>query len=439
MPSDVTNKTSTLIHNTFLRDYLQFYQSIDTHFFQQIQSTGMDLDENYERKTVAKILRLKSLGAQCRNNDKSIYRQWLSPACAACRKGTDSSTFYLSLMCHRNCYYCFNPNQEDYDHFSANRRDCIRELEAMHKTGQKPAHIALTGGEPLLHAQETVDFFRYARDTFRRVYTRLYTAGDLLDRNLLQQLKDAQLNEIRFSIKLEDSREARRQIYERITWAKDYIPHVMVEMPVIPGTLPEMKQLLSDLDNLGLTGINLLEFCFPYHNAQEFRQRSFKIKNPPYQVLYNYWYAGGLPVSRSDTDCLNLLEFALEEKIKMGVHYCSLENKHTGQIFQLNSRRHPFNLTFFSPHDFYLKTAKVFGADIPIALRTLKKHKITSYQQNKKHNFLEFHVQQLNHLKKLDLEVGISSNVIENREGVLCLRELRLQPMRTGDFDIRHL
>ena len=54
------------------------------------------------------------------------------------------------------------------------------------------------------------------------------------------------LNEIRFSIKMEDSEQKRKHILGKIELAKKYIPNVLVEMPVIPGKLEEMKELLRN-------------------------------------------------------------------------------------------------------------------------------------------------------------------------------------------------
>lgn len=31
-----------------------------------------------------------------------------------------------------------------------------------------------------------------------------------------------------------------------------------------------------------------------------------------------------------------MLQYASEQSLKLGVHYCSLENKHTGQLYQQN-------------------------------------------------------------------------------------------------------
>ena len=67
----------------------------------------------------------------------------------------------------------------------------------------------------------------------------------------------------------------------------------------------------------------------------------------------------------SETICLDLLEFALQKGLKLGVHYCSLENKHTGQIYQQNNGYKLPKHTYFSRKDYFIKTAKVFGEDIP--------------------------------------------------------------------------
>jgi len=53
-----------------------------------------------------------------------------------------------------------------------------------------------------------------------------------------------------------------------------------------------MKSVLTELDRLEIFGINLLEFCFPYNNADVYRERGYKIKGRPYRVLYNYLYGG---------------------------------------------------------------------------------------------------------------------------------------------------
>ena len=213
----------------------------------------------------------------------------------------------------------------------------------------------------------------------------------------------------------------------------------MVEMPVIPGTLQQMKQLLGHLNEIRISGINLLEFCFPYNNLDEFKKRSFQVKNPPYAVLYDYWYAGGLPVSQSEAECLELLDFALSAGLNIGIHYCSLENKHSGQIYQQNSGQSVSGLAYWSPRDYFLKTAKVFGKDIPAVLSEFKRKKISLFTYNKDYDFLEFHVNEVAQLKKLGVEAGISSQVIEQRGDGHYLRELKIDLVEPDKFELRFI
>lgn len=424
------------IQNPKLKKYVDIYSNINANFLEQIKSTGITLaDEGNPDESAAKQVKLKQQGAIFRNQDKSIYLNWLSSACEACKTGQGSITLFPSLRCHRHCYYCFNPNQEDYDFYATAEKDCIGQFEAIVKSGRELKYIALTGGEPLLFKKKMLVFFSNARSRYQQAHLRLYTSGDLLDLKTLQQLKAVKLNEIRFSIKLEDEPATREKVLSNIALAKEYIEDVMVEMPVIPGTMPEMKSLLLELDKLRISGINLLEFCFPFHNAEEFIKRSFQIKNPPYKVLYNYWYAGGLPINGSEKECLELLEFALDKELLLGIHYCSLENKHTGQIYQQNCQHKEWKYAYFSEQDYFLKTAKVFGEDIPKALNVFTQKGISN-TFDKQHGFLEFHIKDINSLMGMDIEIGISSNVIEVRDNVNYLRELKIDLIHPNEYQL---
>src|SRR5690606_10509589 len=154
-------------------------------------------------------------------------------------------------------------------------------------------------GEPLLYKDQTVEFFRHGRKLFPQAHTRLYTCGDYVDEPILQALKAATLDEIRFSIRMHDTPKAREHTLKEIELAREYIPQVMVEMPVPPGSGDEMRALLLELDRIGIFSINLLELCYPLINADEFNQRGFQAKARPFETLYDYCYAGGVPIARS--------------------------------------------------------------------------------------------------------------------------------------------
>ncbi|MBE3573508.1 MAG: radical SAM protein [Moorella humiferrea] len=436
MVIDICRENLNLIKNPVLADYAAMYVRIYEDFLQQVELSGIEVaGTKGAEEARRRIENLRRKGVVVRNDAKSLYINRISPACLACRKGVGSLTFFISLKCHRRCFFCFNPNQENYEYYTKNTRDCRAELDYLKNSGQEINHVALTGGEPLLHPEETLAFFRAAKEKFPGVYTRLYTAGDLADKDMLAALQMVGLDEIRFSIRLHDPEEVRRRTFAHISLARDYIPRVMVEMPVLPGTVPAMKDVLMELEDLGIFGINILEFCYPFNNAALYKEKGYAIKNPPYRVLYNYWYAGGLPVAGSELDCLELMDFALERGLKIGIHYCSLENKNTGQIYQQNYGREAADFLYFSPRDFFFKSAKVFGDDIPRVLEVFKKSNYRRYSLNKAYQFLEFHISKVKELAGLDLEVGISTGVMEERDDGSYLRELKIQLTRPEIFD----
>jgi pyruvate formate-lyase activating enzyme-like uncharacterized protein len=391
--------------------------------------------ENDPRETLMQISSLKQKGAILRNDDKSIYINQISPACTACREGIGSATFFISLECNRDCYFCFNPNQEHYEYFRQNKRDLVEELDQIYASGQSIHHLALTGGEPLLHMQEAIDFFQHAKEKYSEAHSRLYTCGDFIDDIALKNLKDAGLDEIRFSIRLHDRIESQQSTLEKIALAMDYLPSVMVEMPVLPDAFDRMKEILSALDRIGISSINLLEFCFPFRNARTFHNKGYQIKNPPHRVLYNYWYAGGLPIAGSEQVCLQLLERAIDEDLKIGVHYCSLENKHTGQIYQQNFGKKVSARYHFSEKDFFFKSAKVFGEDIPKVQERLRTDHPQSTFMDTEHDYLEFHPSNIALLKDLDVEVGICYLVMETRQEGEVMRELKVDLTHPDQFN----
>ena len=424
---DVTEKNLPEIKNPILRAYAAKYVSIYQDFMAYVQQMGLELESDDTTMLVAsRVEEFRKTGPVVRNGDKSIYLNRISPSCLACQTGVGSSTFFISLKCHRDCFYCFNPNQENYDYYHEHTRDAIAELDALRAAKTQTRHVALTGGEPLLYKAETYQFFEHAQQLFPAAHTRLYTSGDHIDRETLAALQKSGLKEIRFSIRMHDLASGQRHTYDRIALAREYIPNVMVEMPVLPDTLPEMREVLRELDQLGIFGINLLELCFPLNNPSAFRERNYKIKARPFRVLYDYWYAGGLPIAGSETVCLDLIEFARDAGLKLGVHYCSLENKHTGQVYQQNSGQHLPRRIFFSQKDYFLKSAKVFGADVAPVQKIFDKAGYTDYHFSAEMDSLEFHLNQISSLKKLDIEIGISINVIEMRENEQVLRELKV-------------
>ena len=437
MPEEVTRDNLHLIRNPVFREYAQMYLDIYEDFLSQASSFGLpfDTDSSLEeeiRKERSALGSKPEIMARC--DGASFVYNCLSPACEVCKRGVGTLTSHISFRCHRSCFFCFNPNQGNYEGHLQQKNDWQMELEEYRRTGATLTHIALTGGEPLLYPEETIEFFRMARSLYPASHLRLYTSGDLLNEATLSALPSAGLSEIRFSYKMEDSKELQEKVLANMSLAKKYIPCVMVEMPVMPDMEEEMQKLLLRLDEMGVWGINLLELCFPFTHAEDFGGRGFRLRYPPYRTLYNYWYAGGLPVAGSELIALRLVRFAAEEGLRLGVHYCSLENKNFGQMYQQNHHPKLFHPTYhFSDRDYFLKTIKAFGQEAQTVRRIFDKKGGGRYLYNGKAGYIQIHPRDVSLLQGEKMELALSVNVLEERGGEIITRELKLLRITPAD------
>ena len=187
-----------------VREYARAFDQVERDYEHAVAAFGVPFEasESCPRSRRAEVA--AACSCHCENGEGSLWRGWISPACLACRKGERTATFFIDLRCTRNCYFCFNPNQDHYEYFLAHKRDIVGELEAAHASGAQFDCLAVTGGEPLLHRKQVESFIRRAKELYPGVHVRLYTCGDLLDGACLAGLVEAGLDEMRFSIKPED-------------------------------------------------------------------------------------------------------------------------------------------------------------------------------------------------------------------------------------------
>lgn len=379
--------------NAALETALKDYAAVGERYVKALEEKGLVFTEPGAGAARRVELReeLRRRGVTFRNAGASLSIGFLSKACVECTGADGSETFSTTFKCHRDCYFCFNHNQPDYEKFF--REGCPWE-EGLARSARENATLAcvgLTGGEPLLNLDDSIRFLERAGELFPGAHKRMYTSGDLLTEEGAVRLRDAGLDEIRFSVKDDDPESIQSKVIAAMALAKRYIPSVMVEMPVIPGAMDHMKDLFRRFQEVGIDGINLLEFCFPFCNWDEFRKRGFALKNPPFDVMYDYGYSGGLAVAGSEELILELMVWALDEGITFGMHYCSLENKHRSEIRQKNERAaHIHPCLEFDEGDFFLKAGKVFGDDIAVARPLLEAAGCTDFIEDDDERSLAF-------------------------------------------------
>ena len=418
--------------NPALEEALASFDTIEKTYVAALQKKGLVFAErgSHEERVAQLHAQLKERGAQFRNAGASIRTGWLSKACVECTGMNGSETFSTTFKCHRDCYFCFNYNLGDYEKYVREGCPWEEELQAAYEaSGGKMAVLGLTGGEPLLNLEDSLRFLQRAGELFPQAHKRMYTSGDLLTEEGAQRLAQAGLTEMRFSIKQDDPADRRETVLSKMKMATAYIPDVVVEMPIIPGTKDSMKEWMLRFEENGIKGMNLLEFCFPFHSWDEFEKRGFTLKNPPFPEMFDYGYSGGLAVAGSEELALELMVWALNEGLSFGMHYCSLENKHRSEIRQLNEparRVHP--IFEFDEGDFFVKTAKVFGPDRDAARQLLRDAGCRDIVEDEEDQTIAFPPRFANLFSACPVQVMMAFNVLDKDEHGRFLREVALKP-----------
>lgn len=415
-----------------LKAALDHFDKIEKDYVNALVDKGLTFAPRNSHIARVSLLRqeLAKRQATFRNAGASISCGWLSKACVECTGVNGSETFSTTFKCHRNCYFCFNFNLADYDKYVQCGCPWEQELAAAHEaTGGKLAVIGLTGGEPLLNLDDSIAFLKRAGELFPNAHKRMYTSGDLLTPDGAKRLAQAGLDEIRFSIKQDDSCQLRETVLNNMKMAASYIKDVVVEMPIVPDTKEVMKDWMRRFAQNGIKGMNLLEFCFPFHSWEEFDKRGFTLKNPPFDEMFDYGYSGGLAVAGSEELALELMVWALDEGLGFGLHYCSLENKHRSEIRQMNEPARNVHPIFeFDESDFFVKTAKVFGAQRDAARQILLDAQVQDVVEDDDDDTIAFAPRYASLFDGTDISPMIAFNVLDRDEQGRFLREVALKP-----------
>ena len=418
--------------NEILASELRAYEAGAQRYINTLADMGVKFAEPGFNQRVIDALRdkLGEAGAQFKNAGASIVWGWQSKACVECTGNNGSETFSTTFKCHRDCYFCFNYNVADYEKFV---REGCPWREGLEDAERRYGHdglavLGLTGGEPLLVLDDSVALLEEARTRFPSAHKRMYTSGDLLTEDGAIRLRDAGLDEIRFSVKQDDSPERQERVLAAMETARAHIPSLMVEMPIIPGTESRMHELFERWAAIGIDGVNLLEFCFPFHSWEEYEARGFEIRNPPFDVMYDYGYSGGLPVAGSEELCLRLMLWGIEHDMPFGMHYCSLDNKHRSEMRLRNERGADMTpILTFDEEDFFLKCAKVYGDDRDLAYNMLTFSGCKNFMPNDGEQSIAFPLSYLNVLDGLDVQPAIAFFVLESDEEGSFVREVALR------------
>lgn len=434
----ITKENIESLKNDGLKKDAAPYVTQYENFNNFIKSKGIKISEQeYSEQENILINKLKEKGAHICHNGKSIYYNSISPSCIDCHTGYGSATYIITLKCNRDCFFCTNKNQDDYAEGIHKVYDILTQFKNHLKQYKKMKSVAITGGEPLLYAEKCAEFISEVKKTDESIQTRIYTNGDLVTEEIMQNLQKAGLDEIRFGLKPDSNGKVSDNIIENLKTAKKYIKRTMVEMPFPKGMVNEMKSLMEVLDNIGIYSINILEFLYPFVHSDEYFKKGFEVKKHPYSVLYPYTYAGGVPVAGSSVECLEVMLYAVEKNMKMGLHYCSLENKLTAQVYHANCNAGKSSMEYLSNSDFFIKVAKGYNQDVDIIKNILDNNGIEYILYNDA-SIIEFSPEYVYLLKDYNMELGLAYLAVDYDDtlGQKVMREYQIDKIEPSSFNL---
>jgi pyruvate formate-lyase activating enzyme-like uncharacterized protein len=249
----------------------------------------------------------------------------LSPGCRLCGEGSWSCLF-INGLCNGRCFYCPTP-QASIDQPTTNglrfpqTADYVDYVEKFDFRG-----VSISGGEPLLTLEKTLKFIAAVKK--RRgdaVHLWLYTNGTLVTRDILLQLRDAGLDEIRFDIG------ATRYHLKKAALAVGVIDHVTVEIPAVPEDLPLLKVKAAEMAERGINYLNLHQLRLTPHNHAALAGRG-----------YTFVHGEKVTVLDSELAALELLRHTVDNNIELPVNYCSFVYKNRFQRLAARRRHAPF-------------------------------------------------------------------------------------------------
>jgi uncharacterized protein len=243
-------------------------------------------------------------------NETKPFAHAVSPGCRMCGEGHWSCLF-VNNRCNCRCFYC--PTAQLDISIPATQGIMFdnpeKYIDYIKKFGFKG--IGLSGGEPLLTFATTIDFLSKIKKALgNSVYVWMYTNGTLLTSEKAIKLAEAGLNEIRFDLT------ATRYKTKRLKLALGNIPTVTVEIPAIPEDIAVLKNMVVELESLGVDYLNLHQMRLTPYNFKNLFQRN-----------YTFLHGQSITVLESELTALEIIDFIFQQGLRLAVNYCSFHYK----------------------------------------------------------------------------------------------------------------
>ncbi len=267
------------------------------------------------RETLVRaILDSPASGSGWRFNETKLYTHGISPGCDLCGKG-EWSCLFINGICNARCFYCPSSQKEKGQPMTSSVIFSNPADYAAYINTFKIKGISFSGGEPFMSFDRVLIFLKTLRDRVAHpLYIWMYTNGILVTQTHLKQLRDAGLSEIRFDIS------ANHYCLDALKKAVGIVPCVTVEIPAIPEDMDITRTVVKELYHAGVDYLNLHQLRCTAFNLPKFIQRGYTFLPGP-----------DVTVLETELAALELIRYALDEKILLPINYCSFTFRHQFQ------------------------------------------------------------------------------------------------------------
>lgn len=210
----------------------------------------------------------------------------ITEGCKYCVKG-QKLVLFITGLCSRNCFYCSLSNKrKEKDIIWANERKCSKIKDAIEEAKESKAKgSGITGGDPLLKLQRTINYAKALKKNFKKFHIHIYLPTKLVTKNKLKKLA-RYIDEVRFhpvflTNDLKIIREEIRKIkLASLFWKKE---NIGIELPLLPDKFIETLRIIRACSPfIGFVNLNELEVSdtnFNYMTANyKFNKDSYTIK-----------------------------------------------------------------------------------------------------------------------------------------------------------------
>ena len=242
------------------------------------------------------------------------FHNHISSGCKLCGMGSWSCLF-ITNKCNGKCFYCPAPQNTDEVPSTQQLTFPTPESYAEYINFFDFKGVSFSGGEPLLYFERVLSYLKAVRKKCKpEIYTWMYTNGILGDEKKYKKLAAAALNEIRFDIGATNFR------LDKVKLAKGIIPNITIEIPAVPEEKEKLKLLLPEMIAAGVSNLNLHQLRLTLHNAPQLSKRK-----------YTFIHAEQPVVLESELAALEILNYAKNKHLNIGINYCSFHFKNRFQ------------------------------------------------------------------------------------------------------------